>query len=480
MKKWKKITITLVAIVVLVGVVTASVKISGRDVVTVQTGNAGKQDLAQVVTASGEIKPLNYVNVSAMAYGRITEIDVKEGQKVRKGQILARLESVQPTSDVEAQQASIRSSQLDSASAEAGVKSAEASHNTAKADLIRSDAQLEQSRLDFQRAEGMFKDQLIAKSDFDAKKAAYEVARASSEQAKARVEQAKAQWDQAKEQWAMSKSRVVQNEKTLNRFKDLLDKTNFVSPLDGMVSNLPMHVGEFMVQGIQNNPGSLLMTIADMSVVTAEVRVDETDIVNIRLGQPAEVRIDAVPDKVFPAKVSEIGNSAIIRATGLSTSQSNTGSQEAKDFKVVVTLDSPPDTLRPGLSCTTKITTSSKQSVLTIPIQALTIRQKGDLEEQDKKNAKSAAPAGPLTPEQKEKEKANKKELQGVFVIRGDKAEFVTVTTGITGTTDIEVLSGLQDKDQIVTGSYRVLRTLRNKAKVKIDNKAPKKEDEKS
>jgi HlyD family secretion protein len=275
---------------------------------------------------------------------------------------------------------------------------------------------------------------------------------------------------------------VEQFQKGMNRFQDLLDKTIFPSPLNGVVSNLPVHVGEYLVVGIQNNPGSLLMTVADMSVVTAEVRVDETDIVNITLGQPAEVRIDAVPDKVFTAKVTEIGNSAIIRSTGLSTSQSTTGSQEAKDFKVVVTLDNPPETLRPGLSCTTKITTSSKKNILTIPIQALTIRQKADLEEQERQEKKKSGGAvQAAAPDPKDKDA--KKELQGVFVIRGDKndkAEFVQVETGITGTTDIEVVKGLKDGDQIVTGSYRVLRTLRNHAKIKVDNKAPKKEDEKT
>jgi HlyD family secretion protein len=480
MKQWKKITIAVVGIAALVGIVTASIKISGQDVVTVQTGKSVKTDLSQVVTASGEIKPLNYVNVSAMAYGRITELDVKEGDIVKKGQTLARLEAIQPKSDVDVQQAQIKSSQMNVQSAEAGVISAEANFNTSKADVIRGNAQLEQARQDLKRADGMMKDQLIAAQDYDAKKAAYEVARASLEQAKARVEQAKAQWDQAIKQSDMTKAQVEQYQKGMDRFKDLLDKTIFPSPLNGVVSNLPVHVGEYLVVGIQNNPGSLLMTVADMSVVTAEVRVDETDIVNISLGQPAEVRIDAVPDKVFAAKVTEIGNSAIIRSTGLSTSQSTTGSQEAKDFKVVVTLDKPPETLRPGLSCTTKITTSSKKSILTIPIQALTIRQKADLEEQDRQDKKKS---GGVVAAADPKDKDAKKELQGVFVIHGaknDKAEFVQVATGITGTTDIEVLSGLKDGDEIVTGSYRVLRTLKNHAKVKVDNKAPKKEDEKT
>ena len=474
MKKWKKITIGVVLLAVLVGVVTASVQISGKDVVTVQTGKTLKQDLSQVVTASGEVKPLNYVNISAMAFGRITEIDVKEGDRVKKGQVLAKLEAIQPKSDLEAQQAQTQSSLMAVRSAEANVASMEAAFNTAKADEIRGKAQLEQARLDFERAKGLFKDELIAKADFDAKAAGYDVAVASNEQAKARTQQAKAQWDQSKQQVAQSNAGFNQNTKATDAFKDRLDKTIFVAPLDGMVSNLPVHAGEYMVVGIQNNPGSLLMTIADMSVVTAEVRVDETDIVSIALGQPAEVRIDAMPDKVFTAKVTEIGNTAIIRSTGVATSQSTTGSQEAKDFKVVVTLDNPTETLRPGLSCTTKITTSQKKGILTVPIQALTIRQKGDLEEQNKKAGGSSAAhvAAPAAASEQAK-KEEKKELQGVFVIRGEKAEFIEVTTGITGTTDIEVTKGLQDNDQIVTGSYRVLRTLKNRAKIKIDNKAP-------
>ncbi len=472
MTSWKKITIAVVLVAALGGIVAFSVQMSGKDVVTVQTGRALKQDLSQVVTASGEVKPLNYVNVSAMAYGRITEIDVKEGDRVKKGQILAKLESVQPKSDLEAQQAQTQSALMAAKSSEANVASMEAANNTAKADEIRGKAQLEQARLDLDRAKGLFKDQLIAKADYDAKVAAYDVALASNNQSKARTEQAKAQWEQSKQQWAQAKAGVNQNEKAMDAFKDRLDKTMFVAPLDGMVSDLPVHVGEYMVVGVQNNPGSSLMTIADMSVVTAELRVDETDIVNIAMGQPAEVRIDAVPDKVFSAKVTEIGNTAIIRSTGVATSQSNTGSQEAKDFKVVVTFDNPPQLLRPGLSCTTKITTSSKKNILTVPIQALTIRQKGDLEDQNKKTT-GGTTTHAAAPETEQAKKEDKKELQGVFVIEGEKAVFKTVTTGITGTTDIEVTGGLPDNAQIVTGSYRVLRTLKNNAKIKIDNKAP-------
>jgi HlyD family secretion protein len=209
------------------------------------------------------------------------------------------------------------------------------------------------------------------------------------------------------------------------------------------------------------------MTIADMSLITAEVKVDETDIVNIKMNQVADVTIDAMPNKVFKGHVTEIGNTAIVRSTGLAASQSNVSSQEAKDFRVVVALDNPPDNIRPGLSCTAKITTATRQRALTIPIQALTIRQKGDLEPETKKVVVQQVKLDPAA------EKARKEEIQGVFVIAGNKAEFRKVETGITGATDIEVLSGLKETDEIITGSYQVIRTIRNQAQVKVDNKAP-------
>jgi HlyD family secretion protein len=230
--------------------------------------------------------------------------------------------------------------------------------------------------------------------------------------------------------------------------------------------------GETVVIGIQNAPGSTLMTLADMSVITAEVKVDETDIVNVQLGQPAEVRIDAIPKKVFHAVVTEIGNNAIVRSTGVATSQSASASQEAKDFKVVVTLQDPPEDLRPGLSTTAKITTATRSNAIAIPIQALTIRRADELQAAaaEKGSVQAAAPS-------KDASKQKNDELQGVFVVRGKKAEFVPVQTGITGTTDIEVLSGLKEGDEIVTGSYKVLRTMKPGTSIKIDNSAAKKED---
>jgi HlyD family secretion protein len=238
-----------------------------------------------------------------------------------------------------------------------------------------------------------------------------------------------------------------------------------VAPLNGVITNLPVRAGETVVPGIQNSSASTIMTIADMSIITAEVNVDETDIVSVKLGQSADVTIDAIPNQTFKGKVMQIGDSAIVRSTGVAASQSTTSSQEAKDFKVVIALDIPESLVRPGLSCTAKIVTATRSHTLAIPIQALTIRQKGQLQ-----TAKPGTQMAELDPVA---QKAAREELQGVFVINNGKADFREVKTGITGATDIEVLSGLKDGDQIVTGSYQVIRTLRNDAKVKVDNKVP-------
>jgi HlyD family secretion protein len=232
------------------------------------------------------------------------------------------------------------------------------------------------------------------------------------------------------------------------------------------------------VIGIQNSPGSTLMTLADMSVITAEVKIDETDIVNVRLGEPAEVSIDAMPRQVFHGTVTEIGDNAIVRSTGVATSQQSTPSEEAKDFKVVVTLNDPPTDLRPGLSTTAKITTASRSNALTIPIQALSVRTRAQLA-QEKSSPGSVHAAAPAPKEVASKTSMDE-DVQGVFVIRNKKADFVPVKTGISGTSDIEILSGLNPGDEVITGSYKVLRTLRSGSSVKIDNSVPKKDESSS
>src|SRR6202011_4784738 len=214
---------------------------------------------------------------------------------------------------------------------------------------------------------GLYKAALVSKSDYDMQKAAHQTAVAGLAQAEARVAQAKAQKDSADR-------RIAQAGANLTHASDVLKKTTYQAPFDGIITNLPVREGETVVIGIQNSPGSTLMTLSNMSIITAEVEMDETDIVNVKLGQPAEVSIDAIPKKTFKGVVTEIGDNAIVRSTGVATSQQNTANQEAKDFKVVVTLTEPPADIRPGLSTTAKITTARRSSALTIPIQALTVR----------------------------------------------------------------------------------------------------------
>ena len=459
MKTWQKIAIGVVALALVVGVVMFTVFQSQKNVVTVQTAKAKRESLASTVSASGEIKPKTYVNIGANAYGKITHLYVKEGDHVKKGQLLAQLENVQSSADVSANRASVQAAETDAVASDAGLK-------TSAADLERAKADYARNKLDWDRAQSLFKDGLISKSDFDSRQNAWATADSGLVQANARLAQTKAQKDSADRH-------VAQARANLTRVADVLQKYTYWAPYDGVITNLPVREGESVVIGIQNALGSTLMTLADMSVITAEVKVDETDIVNVHIGEAAEVTIDAIPKKTFHGVVSEIGDNAIVRSTGVATSQQNTASEEAKDFKVVVTITDPPAELRPGLSTTAKITTATRQDILAIPIQALTIRSLDQLQAAAKGPATKAAPPAATSRDAKD-------DVQGVFVVRNRKVEFVPVTTGIMGTTDLEVVSGLKESDEVVTGSYKVLRTIKPDASVKVDNSAPKKEEETS
>jgi HlyD family secretion protein len=468
MKTWQKILIGVGGATALGGIILFSINQANKGVVTVQTAKVAKQDsLVSQVTASGEIKPTTYTNITAQGYGRITEIAVREGDHIKKGDKLLLQENVQANADVEAQAAMINSN-------ESGVQAAEASYKAAQADLIQQQANLEKASLDFERGKGLLKDGLIPKQDFDQRKTSYDAAVAGVESSKARVLALKAQLEVTRAQLSQSKAVQV-------RTKDILSKTTYVSPINGIVSYLPVKVGEYVVLGMQNATGSFLMTLSDMSVVTAEVKVDETDIVNVKIGQDADVTIDAVPGKTFKGKVTDIGSQAVLRSSGLATTQTTTSNQEAKDFKVVVTIDSPPENLRPGLSTTAKIKTAERKDVVAIPIQALAVRSRKDLEEaakrekNEKKGSVTLAAPPAVAPGDPKKD-----EVQGVFVVNGKKAIFRPVETGISGVTDIEITKGLQSGDEIVIGSYKALRTLKPDATVKIDNTAPKKTDDQS
>jgi HlyD family secretion protein len=480
MKPRTKAILAIGAALLLLILVIAGVSWSKRGVVVVQTGKVIRQDLTALVTASGQIKPpdANLVNVNANSMGKITEITVKEGDQVRKGELLLRTEDVQQTASVDAQQAAIKTEDADLSAQNANVDSARANLNLQQANLGQAQAKYKQANDAFTRGQQLFRDQLLSQQDFDSRLSDYKVAEAAVQSAQASVAQAKAQLQQQIFNRDMATARLAQNKAQLTSAQNILDQTVYVAPISGIVTSLPVTTGENVVPGIQNAVGSVLFQVADMSVITAEVLVDETDIVNVKLGQPAEVSIDAIPNKTFTGKVTEIGQAAVSSTTGQTTtasttSSSGTSNQEAKDFKVVVTLDNPPSNLRPGLSCTAKVTTATRPNATSIPIQALTIRTRRELEQaQDTKGKAMAAtrPVSELTPQEQQR---LKEEVQGAFVIRNGIAVFVPVESGILGETNVEVLKGLEPSDEIVTGSYQVLRTLKSNTKVRIDNSAP-------
>jgi len=423
--KKARIVAGVAAVVVIAGVVAANVIRDRRSKVTVQTGKVTRQDLVSVVSASGEIKPKKFVNISANVSGRITNLYVQEGDAVRRGQVLAR---------------------IDSTRFEAGERQSEAALQAARADLQRAEADLENSRLAFERARSMRDEKLIAQQ-------AYDQADADLKMKAAAVES--------------QKRRIAQQAAVLETNKDDLEKTTIVAPMNGVVTSLVKEEGESVI-GAQSFSPTVLMTVADLSVMEVEILVDETDIRNVRLGQPAEVRVDALEGMKIKGDVTEIGSSAIPRGTSAAaaTGQSTASTaNQAKDFKVVVTLKDPPPTLRSGLNATADIETARKQNVASVPIQAVVVRQldkQGKVMETGTVQAAGEEPTGPV-------EKGEEKD--GVFVINAGQAHFRPVKTGIMGETDIEILDGLKEGDEIVVGSYKTLRTLKHEAKVKVEEK---------
>jgi HlyD family secretion protein len=466
----KKIVIVVVIVLALAGVIAGTILYGQSGIIKVATSRAMREDLVSSVSGTGQIKPKTYVNVGATAFGRITHLYVKEGDHVKAGELIATVESQQPASQVEAQQATIDASRTTVDSYIAAEKTADAAVEQAKADLV-------QKRFDIQRYEELYKEQLVAKQDYDAKKAAYDVDVATLDQRIAAVAQAKAQTASARAQVAQAQAMLKGNNYSLGL-------TESRAPFDGLVTNVPVREGETVVVGIQNAEGSTLMTLADMSVITAEVKVDETDIVNVALGQTADVTVDALPGRTFKGHVTEVGDQALLRTTGIATSQSTTGTEEAKDFKVVVTLDDTPgahlDDLRPGLSTTAKVTVAQKPSALTIPIQAL-VQRDAALEKELYAHSGKASGGGVMAASSSRNKPVF---VQGVYLLTTERgklrAKFVPVTTGVTGATDIEVLDGLKEGDEIVTGRYQILRAMKSGSVVKRDNTAPVTPDDKS
>lgn len=418
------------AVVVLGSIVGFNVVHENSLKVVVQTQKLGRRDLVSVVTASGEVKPKRFVNIGPNVSGRIVELTVKEGDQVRKGQVLARIESERY---------------------EAGTRMSEAAVQSASADLARAQADLDVSRLQLARTKQMYEEKLVAAQTYDQDDAAVKMKAANVEAARRRVSQLQAQHDS-------------------NR--DDLHKTTVFSPMDGVITSLPKEEGEVVIGAQSFNP-TVIMTVADLSVMECEVMVDETDIRNLKLGQPAEIRVDALEGVRIKGEITEIGSSAVVRgstsATQTQTAGGNTGNQ-AKDFKVTITLKDPPPSLRPGLNATADITTATRTNALAAPIQAVVVRE---VDEKGKPVDPDAPPSpGSGGPEENtvvKTPKAKAQEKDGVFVVSGKKSSFRAVKTGILGETEVEILEGLQEGEEIVSGSYKTLRTLKDGAVLKIE-----------
>jgi HlyD family secretion protein len=418
-----RIVVAVVAVLVLGGVVAFSVTKDSRARVAVQTGKVSRKDLVSVVSASGEVRPKKFVNVSANVSGRITELRIKEGDAVKRGQVLAR---------------------IDSTRYEAGEQQSAAALQAAKADLARAEADVEMSRSAFERTKKMHQEKLI--SDL-----AYDQAESEIKMKAAAVE--------------AQKRRINQGEAALASNRDDLEKTTVVSPMDGVVTSLQKEEGE-MVIGAQSFSPTVIMTVGDLSSYEVEILVDETDIRYVRLGQEAEVRVDALEGVKIKGEVTEIGSSAIPRGSQPGQQPQTTTANVAKDFKVAVTLREPPPSLRSGLNATAEITTDRKTAALAIPIQAVVVREvnkEGKVVDPGDLQASSGEPSSTPSPRTKNEEK------EGVFLVAGGQVTFKPVKTGIIGETDIEVLEGLADGAEIVTGSYKTLRSLKHEAKIKVE-----------
>jgi len=411
----KSRTLAIVGVVVVVGIVAAVLagKARGRQI-PVQVEKVTRRDLIARVSASGEVLPKRYVDVGSNVSGRITALLVEEGDAVKSGQVLAR---------------------IDSTRFEAATRQAAAALEAQRAELERAQAELEVQKLDSARAEQMHTEQLISDQDYDASRAQLQMQQATVE---------------------ALKKRIAQQQAVLASSRDDLEKTTVFAPMDGVVTRLDREEGEVVI-GAQSFSPTVILTVADLSEMECEVRVDEADIAQIALGQPAEIEVDALRDTKILGKVVEIGASALVRGSDSGTataaaSSAASGGTQAKEFKVTIAIQDPPRALRPGLNASAEIETDRRDGALSVPIQSVVVRTgKGT----------NVDPDDPLP--------GARAETEGVFVVADGVARFRPVKTGILGDLHVEVSDGVSEGEQVVSGPYRTLRTLEDEAHVVIE-----------
>jgi HlyD family secretion protein len=476
----KKTVIISAAVIGLIAIIVLSKAVQKKEGEPVQVGKVERRaKLESKVTASGDIRPVSLYNLTAEVGGRVEQILVSEGDPVKKGQPLVRVDPTQSEFLKAGGEASVRVAQADVSNQQVALQQAANNVNQAKANVASAEADLERNRAEMVNAEAEYKryQQLIEggvvnRSQFDAAKSRYDQARAVVTSQQARITQLKVLIhdaelgvERSRASLHSSEERVKQGQADLNRQLDQLKKSTRYSPIDGVVSSLPVKVGEYALASFSTTP---LMTIADMSQINTEVKVDETDIADVQVGQRVKVKVDALGDSEIEGEVVEKGASAITRSGQTIAQSSNT--QEAKDFVVKIKLNPTQqirEKLRPGMSSTAVITTANVDNVLTAPLQAIVPRElPKDKDQQPVEQPGSGS--------------AKKKEVEGVFVFGKDgKGRFTPITTGIKGDQEIEIKSGLSESDEIITGPYKTLRTLKDGDLVKREA-APAKVETKS
>ena len=417
MKKWLPVILAVVVIGVLV-----AMSLGKRDrSLRVDMAEAGRRDLTAMVRASGTIQPKKKVDVSANAMGTVTRLAVVEGQDVAHGDLLL---------------------EIDPTEYRAAVQALEASVNTNLADLKLAEASLDKAEQDHRRIAQLYAEGLASEEQLVA-------ARTTKRVEEARLESAR--------------HRLAQTRANLEKARHDLQKVTITAPMTGLITRLNVEESENAIMGTLNNPGTVLLTIADMGTMEAVVEVDETEVVQVRLGQPATVEIDAFPGEEFPGRVTEIGNSPIRSG----------GGQQAVDFEVKITPDHAPATIRPGLTAKARVTVADRQQAVAVPLGAVTARDwplraeaVAKLKGKDRQ-ARDAALTGTGFSADTDGDDVDRKETEGVFVVREGWAYFVPVTLGIAGEEHFEITDGLVGDETVVAGPFRVLRELKSGARVR-------------
>lgn len=420
MSNTNKIAIAVVVVVAVAGLGGLAMAKSGDRGLLVRTETVARRDLVSVVTASGKIEPKRKVDISADISGRVTQVAVEEGQWVDRGALLLR---------------------IDPTAYEAALRRAEATVMQNQARLAQTRANLLQAESAVRRAEQLAQGkELISAADLEDARTRLAVARAEHEASRFAVQQAQA---------------------NVSETRDLLGKTTITAPMAGRVTRLNIEEGETAVVGTMNNPGSLLLTVADLSVMEAKIKVDETDVPSITIGDSAAVRIDAFPGQIFAGRVTRIANSAIQTAASAAGA-----AEQSVDFEVVITLDNPPAELRPDLSATADVITESRTGALSVPILALTVR---DADGKKFRSLDSEEEGGQASVRQAEEKARKAEEVEGVFVLDGGKAKWVPVQVGIAGDRFFEVTGGLKGGETVVSGSYQAIRDLEADTPIRTD-----------